>query len=155
MLDLPTALADFDRYHRCRPNRICHYIGLSIITVAALGWLSWFALPVALPGSETPLDAGLVLLAATLAFDLWLYWRLAPAVLAAGLAAWLLGRALPGWALLALFVGGWVFQLVGHHHFERKSPAFTAHLVHLLIGPRWLVDQVLGIVPRPPADEPG
>lgn len=43
------------------------------------------------------------------------------------------------WPLaIGLFVIGWVLQFVGHIY-EGKRPAFTTNLVHLLIGPLWIL----------------
>jgi uncharacterized membrane protein YGL010W len=46
------------------------------------------------------------------------------------------------WAL-ALFVGGWVLQFVGHF-IEGNQPAFFRNPVHLLVGPLWLARRALG-----------
>ena len=49
------------------------------------------------------------------------------------------------WAVaLTLFVLGWVFQFVGHYVYEKKSPAFARNLVHLLVGPLWILARVIG-----------
>jgi uncharacterized membrane protein YGL010W len=34
-------------------------------------------------------------------------------------------------------------QFVGHARFEHSSPAFLRNLVHLLVGPAWLVERSL------------
>ena len=39
---------------------------------------------------------------------------------------------------LTLFIGGWIFQLVGHA-IEGNRPAFFKRTVHLFVGPWWLV----------------
>ena len=41
------------------------------------------------------------------------------------------------WAL-ALFIGGWILQFVGHA-IEGNQPAFFRNPVYLLVGPWWLV----------------
>ena len=41
------------------------------------------------------------------------------------------------WAL-ALFVVGWVFQLIGHA-IEGNQPAFFGNPLYLLVGPWWLL----------------
>ncbi len=48
---------------------------------------------------------------------------------------YLTGAAIPFAADAALFVLGWIFQFVGHAVYEKKQPAFTRNLVHLLVGP--------------------
>ena len=61
-----------------------------------------------------------------------------------GLAAQL--AALPFWLWLGssigLFVVGWVLQFIGHY-FEGKKPAFVDDLVGLLIGPLFVMAEVL------------
>ena len=48
-----------------------------------------------------------------------------------------------GWQLGAvLFVVGWVFQFIGHI-FEGKKPAFVDDLVGLLVGPMFVVFELL------------
>jgi uncharacterized membrane protein YGL010W len=47
-----------------------------------------------------------------------------------------------GWIVFGLaFVGGWVFQLVGHV-FEGKRPALVDNLFQALIGPMFLMAEV-------------
>lgn len=53
-------------------------------------------------------------------------------------------RALPLWASIGLFVAGWVVQFIGHHVYERKSPAFYRNLTHLLVGPLWILTKATG-----------
>ena len=55
------------------------------------------------------------------------------------------------WAL-ALFIGGWVLQFVGHA-IEGNQPAFFRHPVYLLIGPLWVVRRALGAL-RPARTAP-
>ena len=49
----------------------------------------------------------------------------------------------PGWVLWAGFVLGWIFQLVGHYVYEKKTPAFLENLRQLLVGPLWLISEAL------------
>jgi uncharacterized membrane protein YGL010W len=62
-------------------------------------------------------------------------------------AAWFAAEALAGalgsapavWmAFIALFVGGWVLQFVGHHY-EGRRPALLDNLFQAFIGPMFLV----------------
>lgn len=131
MLDQEALFDAFSAWHTDRRNRLCHDVGLPLISFAVLGALAKVPLG--------PLDLGLVLLLGTLAFDLVLWRRQALGVFGMGVALWWVGRALPLPALGAAFALGWVFQLVGHRVFERNAPAFVTNLVHLVVGPRWLV----------------
>ena len=44
---------------------------------------------------------------------------------------------------VALFIGGWIFQFVGHA-FERKPPEFFHDWRFLFVGLRWWVAKVRG-----------
>lgn len=145
--DLQAHLREFARWHQDRRNRACHYAGIPLVTLAVLGWLSAVRLHVSIPWLGE-LDLALILLAATFFFDLWLAWQLAPAVLFLGLVSWWIARQLPGLALAVVFAVGWVFQLVGHRLLEKNAPAFTDNLLHLVVGPRWLVNRILRLFPE-------
>lgn len=43
---------------------------------------------------------------------------------------------------LAMFVGGWILQFVGHF-IEGNQPAFFKNPVYLIIGPVWLAKRLL------------
>lgn len=40
---------------------------------------------------------------------------------------------------IVLFFSGWALQFVGHIVFEKKSPSFFKNLIHLLIGPLYIL----------------
>lgn len=129
----PDGLLDaFAGWHTDRRNRYCHDAGLPLISFAVLGSLAHV-------GIAGTLDLGMVLLAATLVFDLVVWRAQALGVCLMGGVLWWLGRATPLPLLGGAFVAGWALQLVGHRVYERNSPAFTTNLVHLVVGPRWLV----------------
>jgi uncharacterized membrane protein YGL010W len=58
---------------------------------------------------------------------------------------------LQGWQLgLAVFVIGWIIQFVGHY-WEGRKPAFVDDIVGLLVGPMFVVGEVLmaiGLLPN-------
>jgi uncharacterized membrane protein YGL010W len=64
-------------------------------------------------------------------------------LLAAGLLD-LLARYVSWPLALGLFALGWAFQFVGHYRYEKKSPAFTRNVVHLLVGPLWILARAVG-----------
>jgi uncharacterized membrane protein YGL010W len=58
----------------------------------------------------------------------------------------LVARAAGGWRLgLAAFVVGWIFQAVGHAVYEKNRPAFFKNLLHLLVGPLFLMNELLKV----------
>lgn len=144
---LSARLKEFETWHTHARNRACHDLGIPLVTLAALGALARVPLGLTLVWVGT-LDLGLVLLVLTFLFDLWLQWRLAPAVLLVGTALWWVGSQLPAAGLVGAFVLGWFFQLLGHRVFEGNRPAFTDNLVHLAVGPRWLVNRWFRILPK-------
>lgn len=48
-----------------------------------------------------------------------------------------------------LFAGGWALQFAGHFLFERNSPSFFSDPVYLLMGPLWVVVEVLQLLGLP------
>lgn len=140
-LDLGAALVDFAAHHQARANRLCHFVGIPAIAAAALGAVAHLRVPV------LDVDGGLVLLALTLVLDLALNVRLAVGVFVLGLLLYAGARRLPGEALGVLFAVGWTCQLVGHRVFEKNAPAFVDNLVHLFVGPRWIVNRLLRVLP--------
>jgi uncharacterized membrane protein YGL010W len=63
--------------------------------------------------------------------------------LAHELPAWVLGWGWPVWQLgLLVFAIGWFLQFVGHY-FEGRKPAFVDDLSGLLVGPMFVVGEVL------------
>jgi uncharacterized membrane protein YGL010W len=56
---------------------------------------------------------------------------------------WPLLQGQPVWVLgLAVFVVGWVIQFIGHA-FEGRKPAFVDDVVGLMVGPMFVVGEVL------------
>lgn len=147
-------LIQYARYHRDPRNIHTHFIGIPMI-VFAIGVL--LARPV-LGMATTPLGA----LAITPAVLLWVLstaWYLTRGQTALGVAVsvvngLLIALAAPlaagstgawlGWGLGTFFVG-WLFQFVGHYY-EGRKPAFVDDLVGLLVGPQFVVAEVLFMV---------
>jgi uncharacterized membrane protein YGL010W len=122
----------FERYgesHQNPVNKRIHWICVPLITFSLLG-LMWSATPW--------LALGFAALA--LGFYLRLSWPLAIGM------ALLSGVMLAGVAILpervavcvAIFVGAWIGQFIGHQ-IEGKKPSFFDDLKFLLIGPLWLL----------------
>lgn len=44
---------------------------------------------------------------------------------------------------LTMFGVGWVFQFIGHYVFEKNKPAFFYDPFYLLIGPLWVLMDIL------------
>jgi uncharacterized membrane protein YGL010W len=135
-------LTDYGSHHRTRGNLVCHAFGITLIVFGILSMLG-------------RIGAAEWLIAAAFVFYLALDVPLALAILVPLAALDLLARAVSDWRIgLAAFAAGWVFQAVGHARFERNRPAFFRNLVHLMIGPIYLVNEVVK-ARRVPADARG
>ena len=144
-----TLMVQYAHYHRDRRNIATHLVGVPLIFMAigimltqpqwvvggALltpAWLVWGLTSLWyltrgnwLLGLTTVVVNGLLI---TLAH------KLAPMATPIGLQGWQLG--------LALFVMGWIIQFVGHY-WEGRKPAFVDDIVGLLVGPMFVVGEVL------------
>lgn len=132
-------LDEYSTFHRTLGNEVCHFVGIPLI-IAGAGRL-FGAVPLVDLGSARLTLTEPVLLVIALFYvlearGLGLITSLIMVALAEAT------RSLPfGWGL-SLFLSGWAVQFIGHARFEHKSPAFLGNLVHLLVGPAWLVERV-------------
>ncbi len=132
-------LADYASSHRTRGNLACHAAGITLILFGVFSVLAGAAARRRLDG-ERSAHRPLFLVYAALDVSLALGVLGYTAVL--DLAA----RAVGDWRMgAAAFVVGWVFQAIGHAVYERNKPAFFRNLVHLLVGPAYLVSEALGL----------
>lgn len=142
-------MVQYAHYHRDRRNIATHLVGIPLIVLSigvgllgpswavagqtlTLAWLMW-ALSSLWYLSRGDVGLGL----ATSGVNGLLIacaHQVPPLAQALGLAVWQVG--------LALFVIGWVFQFIGHY-FEGRKPAFVDDLVGLLVGPMFVVGEVL------------
>ena len=133
-------LSDYAAYHQTRGNKSCHFIGIPLII---FGLLSILRLVTA-----GPMTGAEILIAVTTVYYLILQLRLAAGMLLAAalldLTALAISNAAAG---LAALVIGWIFQAIGHAVYERNRPAFFRNLVHLLVGPLFLLNEVLHVRP--------
>ena len=139
-------LTQYAEYHRDRRNILTHVVGVPMIV---------FALGVLLAGVSFRLG-GLALTPAWLAFAALASWYLTRGHLGIGAATTLAvgalmllahrvsGGALSAWLAwsLGFFVVGWTLQFLGHYY-EGRKPAFADDLIGLLVGPMFVVLEML------------
>ena len=142
-------MVQYAHYHRDRRNIATHLVGIPLIFLAigvllleptwviegetvSLAWFAWALTSVwyltrgdLLLGLATTLVNGALIALAHQVPDL---------SAAVGLPVWQTG--------VALFVIGWLFQFVGHY-LEGRKPAFVDDVVGLLVGPMFVVGEVL------------
>lgn len=149
----PELMVQYAHYHRDRRNIATHLVGIPLIVLSIGMLLSLVSLDIA--GQSVSL-AALLWVLSTL-------WYLTRGNLLLGLATSLVNGALfalahtpeaaAGWGLnlifdaawfpgLLVFVIGWIIQFVGHIY-EGRKPAFVDDVVGLLVGPMFVVGEVL------------
>jgi len=135
--------ADYATYHRTAGNKWFHRFGIPMIMLTALGMLArvTFSLP-----NGFHVDAAMLLIVLAEVFYLALEWRLGLAMLVVSVVFYLIGAALPMWLDVTLFILGWIFQFVGHSVYEKRQPAFLKNVTHLLVGPLWILNDVVPVV---------
>jgi uncharacterized membrane protein YGL010W len=136
-------LADYGSHHRTRGNLVCHAFGITLIVFGGLAMLR--ALRVG------PFTGAEILIAIGFLFYLTLDPALAISALVATAALDVVASAVGNWRAGAVaFALGWVFQAIGHARYEKNSPAFFRNLVHLLVGPIFLLNEALRLRPHVP-----
>jgi uncharacterized membrane protein YGL010W len=145
MKTLAQQMAVYNAYHRNERNKMTHFIGVPLIVLALLIPLSWLHVQI----------GGIAITGAMLFVAMVAIWYLLLDVL---LAVLTIGTVLPllwaahalaaqgatiGWiAFTIAFVGGWVFQLVGHA-IEGRRPALVDNFLQIFVAPVFLVAEVL------------
>lgn len=141
-------MAMYSAYHRDTRNRATHFIGIPSIVFAIFIPLHWVTLTELWSG-EAVITLATLLWLVTGGFYLWLDRTIGGLMMLISfvlmqVAAWVADQgSLIGWSTFAIFfVGGWVFQLVGHV-FEGRRPALADNLLQALIGPCFLVAETI------------
>jgi uncharacterized membrane protein YGL010W len=144
MKTLEDQMSFYAAYHQDARNRATHFVGVPAIMLSLFVVLAWARLDlggVAITGAM--LVAGIVLV----------YYFFLDAPLALALTAFtgalvyageLIAREPKAVSLIwfvALFVGGWILQLVGHA-FEGRKPALTQNLFQIFVAPIFLCAEV-------------
>ncbi len=153
MKTLTEQLSQYANYHRDKRNLLTHFIGIPMIVLAILVFLSrWFFVQVPVPmGDEIRYMSITFALLAGLAASLYyllldLRYGIAMTLLI-GVGCWIASKVamqgLATWLItgVSLFVVGWIFQFVGHY-FEGKKPAFVDDLMGLIIGPLFVLAEL-------------
>lgn len=135
MKHVDALLADYASYHRARGNVICHFIGIPLIIFGIFSLLQLIHIAATLTAAE-------ILIAIVTVYYVTLNTKLAIGMLIASVILDVGAHVVADWRIgLAAFFVGWVFQGIGHAVYEKRSPAFLKNLLHLLVGPIFLVNE--------------
>ena len=139
-------LIKYARYHRDPRNINTHFIGIPLIVLSLILLLNLIVF--VLFGITVKL--GVVIAAITSGYYLKLDLKLGSIMTVFMVLLCSIAEVMSdyGDTLLlgvGLFVVGWVFQFVGHY-FEGKKPAFVDDLMGLVIGPLFVVAEILFLI---------
>jgi uncharacterized membrane protein YGL010W len=140
MPDVNALFTDYASYHQTKGNKAFHRLGIPLIMLSLIGMLARVHLG--------PVDAAMLLILAAELYYVAVEWRLAIGMLVVSAIFYFIGAALPLWINVALFILGWIFQFIGHSVYEHKQPAFFRNFVHLLVGPLWILNDIVPVVKR-------
>jgi uncharacterized membrane protein YGL010W len=143
MQDIHALFADYASYHQTAGNKTFHRLGIPMIMLSLIGMLTQVPLFTA---GTVRYDVAMLLIAAASAYYFVIEWRLAIAMTAVSIAFYFIGAAIPLVINAVLFVLGWIFQFIGHKVYEHKNPAFFRNFVHLLVGPLWILNDIVPVV---------
>ena len=149
MRKIDALLSDYASHHATKGNVVCHFVGIPLIVFGIFSMLQRLRV---VPFGGGVVTGAEVFIAAAMLYYLFLDGRLAFAMLAASLILDVAALKIADWRVgLAAFVVGWIFQGIGHAVYEKKSPSFLTNIVHLLVGPIFLLNEILHVRPITPA----
>ncbi|HEV7766848.1 MAG TPA: Mpo1-like protein [Thermoanaerobaculia bacterium] len=143
MQTVENLFADYASYHQTAGNKLFHRLGIPLIMLSLIGMLTQVKL---FEVGTVRYDAAMLLIALSSAYYFIVEWRLGIAMIAVSIVMYFVGAAIPFWINFTLFVLGWIFQFIGHKVYEHKNPAFFRNFVHLLIGPLWILNDIIPVV---------
>lgn len=153
MRSLEEQMAFYAAYHQDARNKATHFLGVPVIILSLFIPLAWPRVELA----GLPVTAAMLFAAIVLGYYLILDFFLGLAMAGLTLALVWLGQQIaalgagPGWAwFAALFVGGWILQLVGHR-FEGRRPALADNLFQIFVAPIFLCAEIFFALGYKPA----
>jgi uncharacterized membrane protein YGL010W len=138
MQSIQALFDDYSAFHQTPGNKAFHRFGIPMIMLSLIGML--------VRVHAGPVDAAMILIALAEIYYLTIEWRLGILMLLVSIAFYFLGAWMPLWLNVALFILGWIFQFIGHKVYEHKNPAFFRNFVHLLVGPLWILNDLVPVV---------
>jgi len=145
MKTITERLTDYAACHRDRRNIATHFVGIPLITLAVAVLLSRPAFELTGLALSPALVAGALIVAFYLRLDIGTGIIMAVLIsLALAFGTWAAGQPTLLWLTIGItgLVAGFALQFIGHH-LEGRKPAFADDLMGLLIGPLFLVVEVM------------
>ena len=153
MKTIEDQMSFYAAYHQDARNKATHFIGVPAIMLSLFIPLAW----IRFDADGVTITAAMLFAAVVLVYYFVLDVPLALAMLVVtGAMVWLGERiadlgAVQGWIWFGvLFVGGWIFQLVGHVY-EGRRPALTDNLFQIFVAPIFLAAEAFFALGYKPA----
>jgi uncharacterized membrane protein YGL010W len=153
MKTIEDQMSFYAAYHQDARNKATHFIGVPAIMLSLFIPLAW----IGFDAGGVTITAAMVFAAVVLIYYFMLDVPLALTMLVITAVFVFLGDRLaglgtiPGWTWFgALFIGGWILQLVGHG-FEGRKPALADNLFQIFVAPIFLAAEVFFALGYKPA----
>ena len=144
MKPIEEQMATYAAYHQDARNKATHFIGVPIIVLSLFIPLAWLRVEFGGVAVSVAMLFAAVVLLYYLILDVPMGIAMAvifAALLWAGDRIAALGTA-QGWAwFAALFIGGWILQLIGHVY-EGRRPALADNLFQIFVAPIFLCAEI-------------
>lgn len=149
MKTLEQQLSNYALYHRDRRNINTHFFGIPLIVLAVIYLLyipvgEWFGIQ-AMVAHIAIIAVTMYYLALSPLFGLLMFIALTLLEALVDASSAFIVQEIPGGLLTiggSAFIVGWVLQFIGHYY-EGKKPAFVDDLMGLVIGPLFVMVELL------------
>lgn len=140
---------EYEQHHCNKWNKVTHYIGIPLIIIGLMGLLAQIPYLRFSIGVCTIDVAIMSIIAVYLLFYMRMHFLLSIFMLIFFSGFYVAGTYITNmngiYGAWAFFIVGWILQLLGHV-FEKEKPSFLDNAIHLLIGPFWILNRIVGCV---------
>lgn len=130
---------DYAAYHHNPKNKLTHYFGIPMIVFSLVVLLRPLTL---FEAGGWNFNLAFLILALVALYYLRLHLILGLTMAAIFALMYLAAPWVSMPLAWVLFVSGWILQFIGHK-FEGRNPAFFRNAVHLLVGPLWILNDLM------------
>jgi uncharacterized membrane protein YGL010W len=135
---------EYSQYHQTPQNRMTHFFGIPMIMISIIGLLDYVSLFKIIPNVQITLS--MIIITLVDIFYLKLNQKLGLIMTFITIFMYFISLYMTPMLLVLFFIFGWALQLYGHKSFEKKAPAFLDNLIHLLIGPLFILNELVCVV---------
>ena len=137
---------EYEGHHCNKYNKMTHYVGIPLIILGLMGLLARIPYYFEVYAGYRIDFAIITTIAVYFLFYVRMHFLLSVFMLISLGGLYVGSMYLSLYVLWGVFVFGWILQLLGHVIFEKEKPSFMDNLVHLLIGPLWILNNIVKCV---------